>query len=89
MPAQDFDATRQPQDVVAALSLEAGKSYTCQNVAPFSSLFVREDTAAPSITARGFRVESGGVFTLKISADPIYLWTDNSTCAVIVVEAVD
>ena len=90
MAAVDFDATTTPQDVFAELSLTVGVSYTGQNVDTKATLFVREDSAVPAVTARAFRVESGGYFTLKIAADPIYLWTDDSDgCAVLFTEAVN
>ena len=92
MTAVDFDVTTTPQDVFAALSLTVGISYTGQNVDTKATLFVREDTAAPLVTARAFRVESSGYFTLKgaTAADQIFLWTDDADgCAVIFTEAVN
>lgn len=86
--AADFDASTQPRDVVAALSLRSGMQYTCQNVDTTATLFVRETAAVPLVTARAFRIPAGGNFTLKISVDPIFLWTDDADgCAVIVEEA--
>ena len=88
MAAVDFDATETPRDVVAALSLTSGTAYTCQNVDVKATLFIREAATAPLVTDRAFRIESGGTFTLKIAADPIYLWTDDADgCAVIIEEA--
>ena len=92
MAAVDFDATTTPQDVFAALSFTVGVSYTGQNVDAKATLFVREDIAVPLVTARAFRVESGGYFTLKsvATADQAFLWTDDADgCAVIFTEAVD
>ena len=84
----DFDATRAPTDIVAALSLAQGTRYTGQNVSGTATLFVREATAAPAVTERAFRVESGGQFTIRPSGSPIWLWTDDSAeCAVILAVA--
>ena len=86
--AADFDASTQPRDVVAALSLRSGMQYTCQNVDTTATLLVREAAAAPLVTARGFRIPAGGNFTLKVAAAPIYLWTDDPAgCAVIAEKA--
>ena len=86
--SMDFTATRVPQDVVSVLGLALGKTFSCQNVSTLSSLFLREASNAPEVTALGFRIESGGDFRIKYSGDPIYLWTDDADgCAVIVTEA--
>ena len=84
----DFDATGTPADIVAALSLAQGERHTGQNVSNTATLFVREATAAPAVTDRAFRVESGGQFTLRPSGEPVWLWTDEADgCAVILAEA--
>ena len=83
----DFDATETPADVVAALSLGQGVRYTCQNLSTVATLFVREQATQPPVTARAFRIESGGNFTLKPEGDPIWAWTDNHTCPLILSEA--
>lgn len=80
----DFDATRMPEDLVAALSLAEGERYTGQNVSPGATLFVREQATPPALTDRAFRVQSGGAFTVRPSGEPIWLWTDDvDGCAVI------
>ena len=84
----DFDATGSPADVVSVAGLVQGTRYTFQNVGTIATLFIREQAAQPSpLTARAFRVESGGNFTLKSAGTPIWLWTDNGTCPVILSEA--
>ena len=84
----DFDATVIPADVVVALSLAQGVLYSGQNVSGTSTLYVREQVAAPDLTDRAFRVESGGRFTLRPSGEPIWAWTDElAGCAVIVAVA--
>ena len=88
----DFDATLVPQDIVSALSLEWGSSYTIQNVGFGGTLFLRAVTAVPAVTERAFRVESGNLFMLRPTpgADafnpvPLWAWTDDPRgCAVIV-----
>ena len=88
MPAVDFNATGTPTDIVAALSLSQGERYTGQNVSNTATLFVREATAAPAVTDRAFRVQSGGTFTLRPSGEPVWLWTDEADgCPVILAEA--
>ncbi len=89
MASQDFDATGEPQDIVARLSLAAGTAYTAQNVSAFATLRVREASAAPEADARAHKVEAGGYFTITPSAGQgVYLWTNESTgCAVVVTEA--
>ena len=89
MPAQDFNVTSIPVDIVAALGLIAGKSYTGQNVSTTASLFVRPSIAAPSVSDRHFHITSGEHFTIRPDATPIWCWTnDSSGCPVIVDEAV-
>ena len=84
----DFDATLVPADVVAVLGLADGKFYTAQNVSGTATLYLRESTAAPAVTDRAFRVESGGQFTIRPTGSPIWLWTDDAGgCAVILAEA--
>ena len=84
----DFDATLVPADIVAALSLAQGERYVAQNVSTTGTLFIREQLAAPAVTDRAFRVESGGQFTIRPSGEPVWLWTDEADgCAVIVGEA--
>ena len=69
-----------------------GPTYTLQNVGTGGTLFIRTATAAPAVTDRAFRVESGGLFVLKpqpgasaIPPVPVWLWTDDRRgCAVIV-----
>ena len=88
----DFNATETPADIVAALTLQWGLTYTLQNVGSGGTLFIRTATAAPAVTDRAFRVESGGLFVLKPQAGasaippvPVWLWTDDRRgCAVIV-----
>ena len=83
----DFDATDSPADLVAGASLASGERYTVQNVSTIATLFVREQAAQPSLSTRAFRIESGGTFTLRPTGTPIWLWTDNETCPVILSEA--
>ena len=83
MPSQDFMARAAPDDIVAALRLVNGTSYTCQNVSTIATLFVREAVAMPAATALAFRVEAGGNFNIKPDVTPIWLWTDNGSCPVI------
>ena len=84
----DFDATLVPSDIVSVLGLADGKFYTAQNVSGTATLFIREQVAAPAVTDRAFRVESGGQFTIRPSGEPVWLWTDEADgCAVILAEA--
>ena len=83
----DFDATGTPVDVVADLSLTQGTLYEGQNVSTVATLFIREHASQPAITARAFRIESGGGFRIKPTGDPVWLWTDNHVCPVILSEA--
>ena len=88
MAARNFDAGVAPRDIVAALSLATGKRWTCQNVDVKATLRIRESATVPLVTDRAFRIESGGNFTIKIAAVPIFMWTDDPDgCAVIVEEA--
>ena len=83
----DFDATETPTDIAAALSLVQGTLYSAQNVGTVATLFIREAAAQPSITTRAFRIESGGFLTVKPTGLPIWIWTDNHVCPVILAEA--
>ena len=89
MASRDFDATTSSQDLVAALGLVAGTVYTGQNVSTTATLFVREAAAVPVPTARAFRIEAGGHFTINPRAGgPIWLWTDDpGGCPVLVDQA--
>ena len=89
MPTQDFNATGTPQDIVAALGLDMGKTYTCQNVGAFQTLRVREAASAPDARASAFRVEASGHFTVKPDgANAIWVWTDDpAECPVVLTEA--
>ena len=89
MASQDFDASTAPQDIVAALSLAAGTVYSGQNVSTFATLRVREAASVPASTARAYKVEAGGQFTISPkTGEGIYVWTDESAgCAVIVTES--
>ena len=83
----DFDATLVPADVVAALGLTQGTRYSGQNVG-LATLYIREQVAAPDLTDRAFRVQSGGAFTLRPAGEPVWLWTDDAGgCPVILAEA--
>ena len=83
----DFDATGNPADVVSVAGLMQDTRYTVQNVSTIATLFLREQAARPSLSTRAFRIESGGIFTLRPDGTPIWLWTDNGTCPVILSEA--
>lgn len=91
MASQDFDATQQPQDVVAALGLGWGPKYMIENADPIATLRWRMGATAPAALARAHKIEAGG-HTVFRSEDPafglgIWLWTDDpSGCAVIVTE---
>ena len=88
MASQNFDATRVPADIVADLGLAIGTSYVGQNLSTFATLLFRESANAPDVSARAFRVESGGVFTLgPQSGVGIWLWSDDAAgCPVVVSE---
>ena len=88
MPAIDFDASDTPADIVAGAALTAGTDYTVQNVSTTATLFLREQTTQPAIGTRAFKIEAGSVFTIKPTGAPIWVWTDNTTCPLIVAEAV-
>ena len=89
MASQDFDATRVPADIVAGLGLAVGKTYSCQNVSTINTLLIRESANAPDPSARAFKVESGGQFTIEPTANrPIWVWADDDAgCPVIITEA--
>ena len=79
MASLDFDATAQPTDVIAALSLARGRSYEGQNVSTTATLYLRDVAvggAVPEPTSRAKRVEASGTFTIRPDGDPTYLWTD-------------
>ena len=89
MPAVDFDATASPVDMAAAVGLTQGQSYTGQNVSTVATLYVRPAAMAPAVTARAFRVEAGGSFTVKPNGSPVWCWTDDPAgCPVILDQAV-
>ena len=85
MPSLDFDATRQPTDIVAALALTRGTIYTLQNVATFATLRVREVAAMPTGGERAHRIESGGYFSMRPQGTPIWIWTDDPGGAGVIV----
>ena len=88
MAAQDFDATGQPVDVIAALNLRHGTAYFGMNLSTVATLLIRSATTVPTSGARAFRVEPGGTFTLRPTGEAIYLWTDDPQgCAVLLDEA--
>lgn len=88
MAAIDFDATVAPVDLVAGAGLSQGTTYTCQNASTLATLFLREAASVPAATARAFRVEAGGAFSITPRGDPIYVWTDDAGgCPLIVDEA--
>ena len=86
----DFDATQTPVDVVSALGLEAGTTYSGQNVSNTSTLFVREVATVPDITDRAFRIEAGSSFRIRPDGRlSIWIWTDESAgCPVILGDSV-
>ena len=87
MPAQDFDATSVPVDVVAALGLAGSTTFQVQNVSTTATLFIRETSDPVTGASRSFRAEAGGLFTIKVALDPIWMWTDDpSGCPVILDE---
>ena len=88
----DFDAGLIPADIVAALGLEWGPTYRLQNIGTGGTLFVRTATAAPAVTDRAFRVESGSYFELRPQAGasafalvPTWLWTDDRRGVAVIV----
>ena len=87
MASQDFVARAVPTDVVAALSLVSSTRYTCQNVSTIATLFVREAVAMPAVTDMAFRIEAGGNFTINPDGTPIWMWTDNGSCPVVLDDA--
>ena len=84
--SMDFVATVAPQNVVATLSLQNGTRYTAQNIAQASTVFVREQAAAPQAGEAAFRIEPGQDFTLQPDGTPIWIWAD-SAAAIILTEA--
>lgn len=88
MAAVDFDATASPVDMAAAVGLTQGRAFTGQNLSTVATLFVREAASMPAVTARAFRVEAGGTFTVKPNGSPVWCWTDDPAgCPVILDEA--
>ena len=84
MVSRDFNATEQPTDIVADLSLAVGTAYSGQNISTISTLFVREAVAMPDATAPAFRVESGSAFQIKPEpGQGVWLWTDEAPCKII------
>ena len=88
----DFNAGLVPADIVAALGLQWGPGYRLQNVGTGGTLFVRTAQAAPAVTDRAFRIESGGLFVLKPQAGasafalvPTWLWTDDRRGVAVIV----
>ena len=88
----DFNAVLVPADIVAALGLQWGPTYRLQNVGTGGTLFIRTAAAAPAVTDRAFRIESGGLFVLKPQAGasafalvPTWLWTDDRRGVAVIV----
>ena len=88
MASENFDASVVPRDIVAALGLTVGTAYTGQNLSTVATLLFREAAAMPDATARAFRVEAGGAFTLEPqSGVGIWLWSDDPLgCPILVSE---
>ncbi len=76
MPSQDFDATREPQDLVVVLSLDEGTGYTVQ-VLGLGSVYLREQVGEPDVTARGHVLQQADSWTITPQGDPIWCWTDD------------
>ena len=84
--ATDYLVTETPADLVSALSLRTGQSYSIQNIDPRERVYLRIATAAPARTDRANVIAP---FTFGYpSADAgegIYVWTDAGETAAIVV----
>ena len=80
MATRNFDATGDPANIVAALSLAVGTRYAIQNVDPNARLFVREAAVKPTGGAlRGFVLapfESAG-FKPQTGIG-VWCWTDRA-----------
>lgn len=78
MDALDYTVTITPIDIVAALSLSAGKAYFGQNISTGATLYGRPESTTPAASARAFRYESGGEFEFTVAAgEKIFMWTDD------------
>ena len=88
MASQDFDATETPQNIVSVLGLVIGTRYLAQNLSTINTLKFRESPGAPDASARAFRIESGGVFSLEPQTGVgFWIWSDDAAgCPVVVSE---
>ena len=78
MPNQDLIVTGTPVDLVAALSLDTGQRYECQNLSPTATLLVREQVAAPLPTDRGFQIEARSHYQIQPDGTHgLWAWTDD------------
>ena len=68
MATRNVNVTTDPADVVASLSLSAGR-YTIQNVDPSARIFLREAAVKPTGGAlRGFVIDPFADATLRVDA---------------------
>ena len=88
--SMDFDATPDPQDIGAALSLTIAQPYDVQNVDPSGTLLLRQSATMPDRADRAHIVRSGGDITITlVSGTPVWAWCParDGTVAVIVTES--
>lgn len=89
MATQDFDASAAPLDLVTALGLTRGETYTVQNLSTVATMFFRSAAAAPAPGARGFRIEASGAVVVRVptGTDGVFVWTDGAAAPGIIDDA--
>ena len=76
MVTHDHEITETPADIVSALGLVAGVSYSGQIVTRDCVVHLREGSVAPAIDAPAHIIVPRESFTIKpTSGEGIYLWT--------------
>ena len=86
----DVDASTVPQALEDITGVTVGTEYTIENVsAPGATAFVRSAPAAPAVTDKAHRLETGGrAIVTPDSTDRTWLWTDDpSGCALVMTPA--
>ena len=88
MATQSFDATGEPADLEAALSLVPGETYMLQNVDPVASLKYLSAVDEPEASARTHLLQSlSSIFVTPTASETTWVWSDDGSCAVVVSEA--
>ena len=85
MATQSFDATGEPADLEAALSLVPGETYMLQNVDPVASLKYLSAVGAPEASARTHLLQSlSSIFVTPTAGESLWVWSDDGSCALVI-----